>query len=598
MSLSGIGGLHGFSIEPYGETAVIILSPEGICETAYRRLSAVSAAIKNNPPRGFLELVPAYDSLLYIFNALEPDLDSGIDLLRRLIDNTETSPIPAAMDIVDIPVAYGDEFGPDLERVAAQAGLEAAQVIAIHAEKPYLVYMLGFSPGFPYLGGMDARISAPRLATPRTAVPAGSVGIASSQTGVYPQESPGGWNLIGRTPLRLFDPDRQPPALLSAGQYVRFTPVSKKTFYNLVTPPTKPRASTIAQSAVRGIKVLKPGPLSTIQDRGRHGFQDSGVPPSGPMDSYSMQLANILAGNDASAAAIECTLGGLELQFTHDAVIALSGADSQASIDGEPVLQNRGVRVKKGSVLALGMAETGLRAYIAVRGGLAAESVLGSRSTFVRGGFGGLGGKALARGDFIPLADSRSNAGGDSIPLRILPQSLVPVFSAECMVRAIPSHESDRFTEEALASFFSQSFRVSTNSDRMACRLEGTSLEHVRGADIVSSGVLSGTVQVPPDGQAIVLLADRQTCGGYTRIAHVIQADLSMLGQARPGSRVRFSRCGIEEAREALRNQERTIDDFRRNISPAAQHQRAGIQTQLRVIINGVPFDTFVEDIE
>ncbi|MGD9940263.1 MAG: 5-oxoprolinase subunit PxpB [Clostridia bacterium] len=607
----------GFGIQPFGEAAVIVILGNSIDEANYRQLAALAKAIQEKPPLGFCELVPAYNSLLVVFDPLLSDTTAIASSLQALASAMEPVSSEAAKDIIELPVAYGGNYGPDLDTVATKTGLTPDEVIAIHSSKPYLVYMLGFTPGFPYLGGMDPRIAASRLKTPRTKVPAGSVGIADAQTGVYPLESPGGWNLIGRTPLALFDPARQVPALLAPGSYVRFVPISHEQFDALqsqreVTPddertmddsapvpaPVKAPESAGGSAVSTTLLVLKPGALSTVQDTGRFGFQAAGVPPSGPMDEYSMSLANILAGNEPGSACIECTLGGLELRFEAATMFALAGADTPAFLDDQAVAMHRSLRARAGAVLRLGMAKTGLRMYFAVNGGIAVPMVMGSRATFQRGGFGGLDGRALAAGDRLVLGQSSDSAITD----RIVPQALIPASSSSIIVRAIPSHEADRFTIASLERFFSASYAVSQKSDRMGCRLEGPTIEHSSGADIISSGVQTGTVQVPGDGQPIVLMADRQTTGGYTRIAQVIRADLPLLGQARPGDTVRFVRCTTAEAARALAMQHQILQQVQTGVlkavpTPARNRgaQSAGTR-HFRVDIQGQSFIVILEE--
>lgn len=551
----------GFRIEAFGEAAVIVLLGGGIDETSYRQLAALSRTVQEQPPLGFIELVPAYNSLLVVFDPMLSDTTTVSAYLQALVSTLDPEKVDAPKDILELPVAYGGDYGPDLDSVAAHAGLSTEEVIALHSSKPYLVYMLGFTPGFPYLGGMDPRIAAPRLKTPRTKVPAGSVGIADTQTGVYPLESPGGWNLIGRTPRTLFDPDRQTPSLLAPGKYIRFVPINHDSFNALCSAQDEqvsgiasiksPDADHVGTSA-RTVSILKPGALSTVQDAGRFGYQAAGVPPSGPMDEYSMSLANILVGNEQGAACIECTLGGLELSFETDTTFALTGADTAVFQNDQTVGMYKTLHARQGDILRLGMARTGLRIYLALDGGIAVPKIMGSRATFQRGGFGGLGGRALAAGDSFPLGLPMGKPTEHCIPDRAVPQDLVPDFPSDIAVRAIPLHESDRFTTASLALFFSASYSVSQKSDRMGCRFEGPAIEHSAGADILSSGVQTGTVQIPGDGQPIVLMADRQTTGGYTRIAQVIRADLPRLGQARPGDRVHFVRSTPDEAARAL----------------------------------------------
>jgi antagonist of KipI len=236
------------------------------------------------------------------------------------------------------------------------------------------------------------------------------------------------------------------------------------------------------------------------------------------------------------------------------------------------------------------MAEEGLRAYIALRGGFSLPFVMGSRSTFMRGGFGGLNGRALAAGDRLAfrLSDA-APASGAACPDRTAPAAALPSFNSELILRVVPGHECGRFSEEGLRRFYGEAYALSPKSDRMGCRLEGPAIGHRSGADIVSSGVQTGTVQVPGDGQPIVLMADRQTTGGYTRIAQVIKADLPLLGQARPGARVRFIKASVDEAIEALKRREALL----RGIADAPV---AGLK-RYRVTVDGVAFDLGVEEL-
>jgi len=194
-----------------------------------RRVRELFLALDDAGLPGVVDLVPTYRSLLVCYDPLALSLDELQERVRDL-DARRGELALAPPHVIDIPTVYGGDFGPDLAFVAAHNGLTEAQVVEIHGGTDYLVYMMGFSPGFPYLGGMSERIATPRLKTPRTAIPAGSVGIAQQQTGIYPVESPGGWQLIGRTPVRLFDPGRRPPVLVEAGDYLRFVPIDAATF--------------------------------------------------------------------------------------------------------------------------------------------------------------------------------------------------------------------------------------------------------------------------------------------------------------------------------------------------------------------------------
>jgi len=242
----------GIRVAPAGDRGIYVYFPQRIDPAVHRRVRRLAAALREPAARrlGIVEVVPGYASVYVMFDPLRVDHDQVAEFCRRLLARTAGGQDPPARR-VRLPVLYGGEFGPDLDEVARRAGLTVDEVIAIHAGTDYLVYFTGFSPGFPFLGGMSPRIAAPRRATPRTRVPAGTVGIAGEQTGVYPVDSPGGCNLIGRTPVPLFAVDRDPPALLAAGAYVRFEPVTPETYAEIAAavasgayvPPSEPVAA-------------------------------------------------------------------------------------------------------------------------------------------------------------------------------------------------------------------------------------------------------------------------------------------------------------------------------------------------------------------
>ena len=222
-----------------GDSAVVIQFGDDISPLLASRVHRAADALEGANLPWLAEVLPSYRSVLAEFDPYLISPTAALEALRSIV-NTVDAPDGSGVDeykdesnVVTIPVCYGGEFGPDLDDVAAHTGLSPDEVIALHSEPLYLVYMIGFTLGFPYLGGMSPRIATPRLATPRTVVPAGSVGIAGSQTGVYPSASPGGWRLIGRTPLRLANPSADPPCLLRAGNRIRFVPVDEPTYYSM-----------------------------------------------------------------------------------------------------------------------------------------------------------------------------------------------------------------------------------------------------------------------------------------------------------------------------------------------------------------------------
>ena len=448
----------------------------------------------------------------------------------------------AAGDVTrhEIPVCYGGELGPDLDEVCTIHGIDRDRFVALHTEPDYVVEAIGFLPGFGYFTGLPAMLATPRRTTPRRVVPAGSVGIGGGQTGAYPYASPGGWNLVGGTPTRLFDASRPRPALFAVGDRVRFVAIDRGEFdRRRGCEVMAPRDAAVDDA---GITVVKPGLFTTIQDLGRPGHRAAGVPLSGAADPVSLQLANRLVGNAATAAALEITLLGPDLRFERDAVVALAGA----VFPGMP--SAAAVPVCAGETLSLGHATTGCRGYLAVAGGIDVPAVLGSRSTFSPARLGGLRGLPLAAGDALPVGGAR---GVSSVTDREGRPTVVRPMGGPVTLRMIPGEQF------ALAggSMWSASHTTSSRSDRMGVRLDGPSLGGGEAAgSLPSVAVLPGTVQLPPDGKPIVLLADAQTIGGYPVIGHVIAADLPLVAQLRPGDRVHWREATIDEAHRALRD--------------------------------------------
>jgi len=298
------------------------------------------------------------------------------------------------------------------------------------------------------------------------------------------------------------------------------------------------------------IVVLDAGLLTTVQDLGRFGWQQHGVPVSGAMDVWALRAANRLVGNDERSAALEITLAGPALRFDGPGVIAVTGGDLGARLQGRPMPPWQSVGVPSGTDLTFSGARDGMRAYLGVAGGIDVPLVLGSRSTLTRSRLGGYMGRALAAGDRVPV-------GGGATPpasagLR-LPRTIIPAYGHFHTLRVVMGPQDDAFTEEGIRNFLSEVYTLAPQSDRVGCRLTGPRIGHRRGADIVSDGTAFGTVQVSGDGMPIVLMADRGTTGGYTKIATVASVDLPRLAQAAPGDRVRFVQVGVDEAQALLR---------------------------------------------
>jgi antagonist of KipI len=299
--------------------------------------------------------------------------------------------------------------------------------------------------------------------------------------------------------------------------------------------------------------VVKPGLLTTVQDRGRFGYQASGVPVAGPMDAFSHRLANQLVGNDPDAATLEITLIGPELVVEADTTMAITGAQFDVACDDRSVPAGASFGVRARSRLKFGRLHHGARAYLAVAGGVQTAPVLGSRATHLVSRMGGLAGRALVAGDRIPIA-----TGAGPRPLRKSAGLTLPP-KGRALLRVLPGPQDHWFAPEALKMMVSVGFRISPRSNRMGYRLEGPPLPRVKDGELISEPVGIGAIQVPAAGQPILLMADRQTAGGYPKIGHVISADLPLAGQLAPGDVIEFVLCSQQEAVAALIARERQL---------------------------------------
>jgi|SRR5271157_44051 len=536
---------------PFGDIAFLVEFGEAISLEANRKVVALNEAILNSKLPEVEELIPTYRSLLVRYDPLKTTYEQLVFPIRELESQSNDSARDAESRKVTIPVVYGGEYGPDIGHVAKSHGLTEEQVAKLHSGRDYRVYMLGFVAGFPYLGEVSDEIATPRLETPRLKVPTGSVGIAERQTGVYPVEAPGGWQIIGRTPLKLFDPQQQPPALLSSGDLVRFKPISERELKTLEKIRSTNEHRSSSQTITKGLEVFrvsKPGMFTTVQDLGRRGYLKYGVPISGAMDTFSLAAANQLVGNNVDDACLETTLIGPELQALANTQIAITGGEVSLKINDKIVAMWQTLEIRKGDVVSFGKMESGCRSYLSIRGGMNFPMVLGSRSTFVRGGFGGIEGRQLKMGDVI--------SGFEVPPLEIersTPEELRPVFTGIYRVHVVLGPQADMFTDEGINTFLSNPYNVTLESDRMGYRLEGSGLKHKGRADIVSDALLPGAVQVPKNGKPIIAMRDAQTTGGYAKIAVVITPDVSLLGQAKPNDTIEFFKMTVQQAHQKVR---------------------------------------------
>ncbi len=532
-------------ILPLGEQALLLELGDELSPTVNGRVRAVARGLREVP--GVAEAAPALRSVLVLFDPLATDVEPLVDAADRLIHSVQPTS-SARGRVIEVPVLYGGEAGPDLSEVAALQGVAPDDVIRVHSATEYTVYMLGFMPGFPYLGILPEMLRTPRLPSPRLRLPAGSVAIADTMTGIYPLPSPGGWRVIGRTPLAVYDPREADPVLLRPGDLVRFVPLPRAKFAEspAVRPLPVPRHPVF--------EVFAPGLYTTIQDLGRPGHRSLGIPASGAMDPLAMQVANAAVGNPLDAPVLEMTAPGPILRVLDHAVVAVAGADLSPTLDGTALEPGRAATVRPGQTLEVGAPRAGVWSYLAVAGKVEGSTVLGSASTYVPGALGGSAGRRLREGDILGRSTTASGSR------RIVPGDAVAIPGAEAIVRVILGPQDEWLTDDARTSFGRGVYRVTVHGDRAGVRLDGPLLTHRVEREFLSDGLLAGAIQVPAGGQPIVIMPDGPATGGYPKMAMVIGADLRLVAQARPGTEMRFRAVSMEEALEALREQRAFLD--------------------------------------
>ncbi len=489
------------SVRAFGAAAAVLeVDGAGGSDTA-RRANAWRRAILAARPG--LDVVAGGDRVLVAapiddVRALLGVLDEGRELEGRALDAR------ASTHVID--VVYD---GEDLADVSARAGVPTDRLIKLHADVDYSVEVVGFLPGFGYLGEVPAELRVARRATPRPRVPAGSVAIAGRYAGIYPFSSPGGWHLLGRAiEPALFDPTRDRPARFAPGDRVRFRPVSAGA-----------RASVIdAEPAAAGdLEIVRVTPHATVQDLGREGLRGAGVPTSGAWDRATHIRTNRAVGNPDDAATIELPFGGL---------VATALRALEWSVDGEVRR-----RASAGDRIEIPPSSAALR-YLGVAGGIDVPTVLGSRSTLVTAGFGGHRGRRLRPGDRLPIG----------LPSRepVLGTGTRHAIDATTSVRVAPGPDLADLPAGTLDHLFASEWTLSSRVDRTGARLEGPTSPNAQSADRAPRPTIPGAVQITPDGTPIVLGPDAAVTGGYP-VALVVDPDgRSALARLRPGARLRF----------------------------------------------------------
>lgn len=507
---------------------------------------ALLASLQARPIPGVRELVPAARTILVQF---APHLVSASALVREIAGRELGGNVQPSDVLVQIPVRYD---GEDLAEVAQILGISAEEVVRRHTGSEWSVAFTGFAPGFAYLAGGDPIFNVPRRATPRTRVPAGAVALAGSFSAVYPQASPGGWQIIGVTDTAMWDLSRELPALLQPGYRVRF--VDAAALENVAagagdsgvsrenaSESVKRQAQAATESeAKNGLKVRATGLLTVFQDLGRHGQAGQGVSASGAMDQGALKAANRLVGNASDRPALETVGGGLALQSLGEQVVAVTGADAPltlATADGREwaVPGHAPLALADGDTLRIGQPVAGARCYVAVRGGYAVDNVLGSASTDT---LAHVGPEALRVGQVLAVNTAAHAIVGEAMQ----PPAGLPAAGQDVVLDVTLGPRTDWFTPEAVALLAGQRWQVTPQSNRVGLRLAGdVALARAIPHELPSEGTPLGAIQVPASGQPVLFLADHPLTGGYPVIGCVAPHHLDLAGQIPVGAWIRFN---------------------------------------------------------
>ncbi|MGP5496522.1 carboxyltransferase domain-containing protein [Corynebacterium flavescens] len=489
------------------------------------------AALMSEPLRNQIDCVAAATTLLLTFSTPRAATQAARDL--KDFHPREASTGDART--VEIDVLYD---GADLDEAAELMGLSREGLIEWHTSTEWTAAFGGFAPGFSYCTPSDPALArhVPRRASPRTAVPAGAVGIAGDFSAVYPRQSPGGWQLLGTTTTPMWDSHAQPPSFVQPGDHVRYRAV--RELPALVDGGQTPKHSP---ARLPRLEVLDAGLLTLFEDRGRPGAGNLGVTESGAADRAAATTANIAVGNPRGATVLE-NIGGMSLRALTDTVVCVTGASARVRLGYMPVHLARPVLITAGQTLTIDPAFFGLRSYVAVRGGIVADAELGSSSSDV---LSGLGPEPVRAGDIIGVLP-RSAGTTDaqlSNPLRVSEKDGRTTATLRCVLGP-----RDDWFAEPVADFLDTEWTVTADSNRVGLRLDtdapgagSTTVRRARGGELASEGMVAGSVQIPPNGKPVIFLRDHAVTGGYPVIATVIDEDIDIAAQLPPGARLRFA---------------------------------------------------------
>ena len=543
-------------------------------------IHGISKLLFANKPEWAAEIIPGLDSLIvqlkYCSDSPNAVRKRAIEELEKLekqfLKQNKLKLKPPTTH--RIQVCYHPDLALDLIAIAKACKLSIKEVIRLHKDSPYTADILGFMPGFTYFSGLNPKLRLPRLSSPRPSVPKGSVAIAELQTAIYPRTTPGGWNIIGRSPNTLFDIEKNPPGLFMAGDQMEIQEISLDEFHQLDQTRSSPEIlrAPILDASKTGIEVLQAGTFSSIQDNPRENLSHWAVGPGGACDLDSLHLANALVGNSPETAAIEMTSTGPALLFHETCCIAWVGAACEGIVDNQRIPGNRPVWVAKGSILKFTSLNPGFRSMLAIGGSLQLPKILGRRGSHISAD---IGPKRLEKGEVLLLGDAKEPMKSPFLrslyksgPLPCFPKWHVrsPFLPRNSVthIKCLAGPHLSFLPAKDQELFWSTIWTVSNQSNRMGVRLQSSFKLKKDLPSIPSQAITFGTVQFPPSQEPIVMLAEHQTTGGYPRLAEVIHADLVKLAQLKPGNKIQLISIDLDEAdcinAKALKSQEATMN--------------------------------------
>ena len=497
---------------------------------------ALYECLHANKPTGLHELVPAARTILLGFDGrLDPlQLFELIDSCRLAKRNDKDA------KLIEIEALYD---GPDLELAARHLKLSVKELIKVHSSSEYEVAFLGFAPGFAYMISKDNDFNLPRLESPRLKVPKGSVSLAGDFCGIYPKESPGGWQIIANTRANLWDTSKEQPALLLPGNRVRFKPIEKEQL-EVTSPKDEPskRIQVLPKGASPSMLIISPGLLASFQGAGESLFM-YGISRAGALDKGALRSANAMVGNKWDEPCIEISMGGFKALALSPMLLAISGAKAAIHIrkkNGKSYVQNtyEPFLLEATDQISIEVPKAGVRNYLALRGGFLVQEELGSSSY---NSLCQLGPAPLKKDDFLYPANKKAQA----ISNEQSPANPFITSKDEISLDIFMGPRTEYFTQEALKTLCSTAYELSSNSDRIGMRLNAdVFLERKIKSELLSEGIVSGAIQVPANGLPIIFMADHPLTGGYPVIAHLAPSSINKAAQIPVGAKIRFKSLG------------------------------------------------------